>query len=361
MAFPYSQAKEASLSETPADPQAQELSLHSLGGTSDKDSRTLEVSPLAPGENIELDESDKISSPNGEEEGQVNEATDSALKGSEGESTTIPDPSHQSFAEDDPTQHAASSAHAASFYSTGLDIDSNQTETDHSDADSAIGSSVYSSTESTRSSVYDYVEENGRTYHRFKQGKYHLPNDEVSSYFSPIGLIYLEHLEVEKAPGLVHLLQLWHPGSNSHAIQIEKDRLDLQHHLCALTFESLYLAPIENLEGGLHNVLDLATGTGIWAIEFAEQFPSAHVIGTDLSPIQPAYVPPNCHFVVDDAEDPWLFSHNFDYIHGRMLVTCFQSHLEVFRSAFDNLSPGGYLGKTGSRGSVPSFLLLPEF
>jgi ubiquinone/menaquinone biosynthesis C-methylase UbiE len=108
-------------------------------------------------------------------------------------------------------------------------------------------------------------------------------------------------------------------------------------------------------------VLDLATGTGIWAIEFAEQFPSAHVIGTDLSPIQPAYVPPNCHFVVDDAEDPWLFSHEFDYIHGRMLVTCFQSHLEVFRSAFDNLRPGGYLGKTGSRGSVPSFLLLPEF
>jgi hypothetical protein len=183
MAFPYSQAKEAGLSETPVDPQAQELRLHSLDDTSDKDSRTVEVPPLVPGENSELDASDKILSSSVEEEGQVNEATDSSLKGSEGEITTVPGPSHQSFAEDYPTQHTASSLHAASIHSTGLDIDSNPTETDHSDADSAIGSSVYSSTESTRSSVYDYVEENGRTYHRFKQGKYHLPNDEVSSYF----------------------------------------------------------------------------------------------------------------------------------------------------------------------------------
>ena len=30
----------------------------------------------------------------------------------------------------------------------------------------------------------------------------------------------------------------------------------------------LHLAPIEGMEGGLHNVLDIGTGTGIWAIEF---------------------------------------------------------------------------------------------
>lgn len=110
-----------------------------------------------------------------------------------------------------------------------------------------------------------------------------------------------------------------------------------------MSFESLYLAPINNLDGGLHNVLDIATGTGIWAIEFADQFPTAVVIGTDLSPIQPEYVPPNLRFEVDDAEDSWTFSHKFDYIHGRMLVTCFQSHLAVFKSAFDFLRPGGYI------------------
>src|SRR5580692_8644625 len=94
--------------------------------------------------------------------------------------------------------------------------------------------------------------------------------------------------------------------------QIEQDRLDLQHHLFLLTLDGrLHLAPIENLSGGIHNVLDIATGTGIWAIEFAAQYPSASVIGTDLSPIQPAFVPPNCRFEVDDAEDPWLYSHQF--------------------------------------------------
>lgn len=30
----------------------------------------------------------------------------------------------------------------------------------------------------------------------------------------------------------------------------------------------LHLAPIEESEGGLHNVLDVATGTGNWAIDF---------------------------------------------------------------------------------------------
>jgi len=35
----------------------------------------------------------------------------------------------------------------------------------------------------------------------------------------------------------------------------------------------LNLAPVENMEGGLHNVLDIATGTGIWAIEFGTDFP----------------------------------------------------------------------------------------
>ena len=30
----------------------------------------------------------------------------------------------------------------------------------------------------------------------------------------------------------------------------------------------LHVAPIEDIAGGLHNVLDIATGTGNWAIDF---------------------------------------------------------------------------------------------
>jgi hypothetical protein len=50
---------------------------------------------------------------------------------------------------------------------------------------------------------------------------------------------------------------------------MEQDRLDLQHHLFLLTFDGkLCLAPIEEMKGGIHNVIDIATGTGIWAIDF---------------------------------------------------------------------------------------------
>lgn len=32
---------------------------------------------------------------------------------------------------------------------------------------------------SVTESIYDHIVENGRTYHRYKEGKYMLPNDEV--------------------------------------------------------------------------------------------------------------------------------------------------------------------------------------
>lgn len=50
---------------------------------------------------------------------------------------------------------------------------------------------------------------------------------------------------------------------------MEQDRLDLQHNIYLLMLDGkLHLAPLENMKGGLHNVLDIATGTGIWAIDF---------------------------------------------------------------------------------------------
>ncbi|RDW63703.1 hypothetical protein BP6252_11248 [Coleophoma cylindrospora] len=87
----------------------------------------------------------------------------------------------------------------------------------------------------------------------------------------------------------------------------------------------------------------MGTGTGIWAIEFATQNPQAEVIGSDLSPIQPLYVPPNCRFEVDDAEDEWSYTQKFDFIHGRLLFTCFNNPSAVIKQAYDALAPGGYL------------------
>lgn len=53
-------------------------------------------------------------------------------------------------------------------------------------------------------------------------------------------------------------------------------------------------------------------------------------------------VPPNCQFEVDDAEDVWVYSRKFDYIHGRALFSCFTDPAAVFKKAYDNLIPGGY-------------------
>ena len=55
--------------------------------------------------------------------------------------------------------------------------------------------------------------------------------------------------------------------------------------MCTLILDNkLYLAPIEK---NIQKALDIGTGTGIWAIDFADEHPSATVIGTDISPIQP--------------------------------------------------------------------------
>lgn len=68
--------------------------------------------------------------------------------------------------------------------------------------------------------------------------------------------------------------------------QSELDRLDLQHHMLTMLFGGkLHLAPLNEPK----KILDLGTGTGIWAIDMADLYPDATVIGTDLSPVQPQW------------------------------------------------------------------------
>ena len=64
--------------------------------------------------------------------------------------------------------------------------------------------------------------------------------------------------------------------------------------------ERLHLCPFDASNAPC-KILDIATGTGLWAIEMGDEYPEAEVIGTDLSPIQPAFVPPNVRFFVEDS------------------------------------------------------------
>lgn len=190
-------------------------------------------------------------------------------------------------------------------------------KSDSSETDSALGESVAGSqyTTSLASSVLNYQYENGRRYHAYCRGRYILPNDEV-----------------------------------------EQERLDILHHI----FKMICGGAIFRVPLFTHmrpqRVLDMGCGTGIWAIEFADDWPETTVIGTDLSPIQPSWIPPNCKFYVDDIEGEWTYpaAEHFDYIHGRALHGSIGDWRGLFSKAFNHLKPGGFLEIQDFRGGIGS-------
>lgn len=78
-------------------------------------------------------------------------------------------------------------------------------------------------------------------------------------------------------------------------------------------------------------------------VDFGDEHPEASVLGVDLSPIQPQFLPLNVMFEVDDIEDRWLYSQNFDYIHSRMMIGSLNNFPRLFQQAFQFLKPGGWL------------------
>ncbi|KAJ5159748.1 uncharacterized protein N7482_006752 [Penicillium canariense] len=172
---------------------------------------------------------------------------------------------------------------------------------DTSDDDSLFDTrSLAGSNLSFASSVRDYSYENGRRYHAYRHGQYPFPNDEE-----------------------------------------EQDRLALMHHLFKLlSGGDLYRAPLR----APTRILDIGTGTGEWVLDIAEDFPAADILGTDLSPIQPTWAPPNCRFFIDDAESDWTFSSSeaFDYIHARSMGGGVSDWPRLLRQALVHLKPGGW-------------------
>ncbi|KAM0282848.1 hypothetical protein ACHAQH_002852 [Verticillium albo-atrum] len=78
--------------------------------------------------------------------------------------------------------------------------------------------------------------------------------------------------------------------------------------------------------------------------DFADEFPGAEVIGTDVSPIQPSWIPPNLKFEIDDCTREWTYAENsIDYVHTRWLVGSIADWTALFQEAFKCLKPGGYL------------------
>ncbi|KAI8652059.1 hypothetical protein NCS56_01422700 [Fusarium sp. Ph1] len=170
------------------------------------------------------------------------------------------------------------------------------------DGDSALGTEASSSSASISSSILDYRTMHGRTYHSERgTAQYWAPND-----------------------------------------ALQNEVMDIHHHLLTIASEDkLHHAPIKK---DIEKALDVGTGTGIWAIDFADEFSATEVIGTDLSPIQPSWVPPNLKFEIEDCTQPWTFRPDtFDYIHMRYLVGSVKDWSSLFEQAFRACKPGGWV------------------
>lgn len=106
------------------------------------------------------------------------------------------------------------------------------------DTDSTYGGSLIGcDTDTLASYITDYRYENGRRYHSYRDGEYW-----VSLLF-----FWVLFADPKKGP------------NDEHSNNLQ----DLAHHMYLMTLEGkLHLAPLDNP----HNILDLGTGTGIWAM-----------------------------------------------------------------------------------------------
>ncbi|RPA93445.1 S-adenosyl-L-methionine-dependent methyltransferase [Choiromyces venosus 120613-1] len=145
------------------------------------------------------------------------------------------------------------------------------------------------STMSLSDSITDYVYENGRRYHSYRQGSY-VSILIVNTRYSTSGRVL----------------------ASGQLTSLSEYYLPMIHSLCSMFF--------------------------------CFQITSAQIIGNDLSPIQPSYVPPNLRFEIDDCEEDWPFPDNhFSFVHIRNLVGSVRDWDRIYAQAYRTLKPGGWI------------------
>ncbi|KAF5011136.1 hypothetical protein FDECE_2744 [Fusarium decemcellulare] len=177
------------------------------------------------------------------------------------------------------------------------------------DDDSALDPDSAETTASITSSILQYRTIHGRTFHSERgDAQYWAANDEQNS-----------------------------------------DSLDIGHHFQTILNDGkIFSAPLKE---DVQKVIDIGTGTGSLAggmltlgSDFADEYPNAQVIGTDISPIQPTWVPPNLTFEIEDCTVPWTLEPNsIDFIHMCYLFGSISDWKALFGEAYKACKPGGWV------------------
>ncbi|KAI8716871.1 hypothetical protein NCS52_00981700 [Fusarium sp. LHS14.1] len=190
---------------------------------------------------------------------------------------------------------------------------------DTADADSALGDNI-SSTASIASSILNYRTILGRTFHS-EQGNAHYwgANDERQNEAMDIN----HHCQTLRLDGKLF------PAPLSD---------DIKAKGCRYWNRNRDLGHVRLLSG-----LDRQESSSPCS-DFADQFPACEVIGTDISPIQPSWTPPNLQFQIDDCTKEWAFPEaSLDYVHIRFLTGCIADWESLMKVAYRCLKPGGYI------------------
>ncbi|KAH8776148.1 hypothetical protein BGZ57DRAFT_822965 [Hyaloscypha finlandica] len=116
---------------------------------------------------------------------------------------------------------------------------------------------------------------------------------------------------------------------------MEVGRLDMLHHIFKLVSHGkLCEAPLPE---GIQRVLDIGCGTGIWAIDFGQQrCLSESVLGVDLAPIQPKFVPPQTA--------NFTYRRPFDFTHCSYLAYVVKDWPRLISQVYQHTTPGGFFG-----------------
>lgn len=124
----------------------------------------------------------------------------------------------------------------------------------------------------------------------------------------------------------------------------EEQRLNFQHYVLFHALGNHYTAP---LSFPVRTILDVGTGTGIWAIEMANQCPTSLVVGVDLDEaLFKAQLPNNCLLRAGNVLTGLPFPDQlFDYTHQRLLVMAIPAARwpSVIRELVRVTLPGGWI------------------